>query len=61
MPHLNGRHTIFGQCEPVSLVEKIARVPRDPSNDKPFQAVRLTHVKIVKPGEAAKPAADKKK
>jgi peptidyl-prolyl cis-trans isomerase A (cyclophilin A) len=60
-PHLNGRHTIFGQCEPVSLVEKIARVPRDPSNDKPFQAVRITHVKIVKPGEAAKPAADKKK
>ncbi len=59
-PHLNGKHTIFGQCEPSSLIEKIARVPRDPSNDKPFQPVRITHVKIVKPGEATA-AADKKK
>ena len=58
-PHLNGRHTIFGQCEPVSLVTKIAQVPRDPSNDKPFQPVRITHIKIVQPGAAA-PAPAKK-
>ncbi len=56
-PHLNNRHTIFGQCEPASLVSKIARVPRDP-NDKPFQPVRITHVKIEQPGAA--PAAEKK-
>jgi peptidyl-prolyl cis-trans isomerase A (cyclophilin A) len=58
-PHLNGRHTIFGQCEPVSLVTKITKVARDPSNDKPFQPVRITHIKIVQPGAAA-PAAQKK-
>lgn len=57
-PWLNGKHTIFGQCEPTSLVTKIANVPRDPSNDKPFQAVRITHIKIT-PGGAA-PAAPKK-
>src|SRR6266496_1719072 len=35
VPHLNNKHTIFGQCTPVSLVEKIARVPRN-SMDKPI-------------------------
>jgi peptidyl-prolyl cis-trans isomerase A (cyclophilin A) len=50
--HLNGRHTIFGQCEPLSLVTKITKMPRDP-NDKPFQAVRITHVKIIPAGQAA--------
>jgi cyclophilin family peptidyl-prolyl cis-trans isomerase len=58
-PHLNGKHTIFGQCEPASLVTKITKVPRDPSNDKPFQAVKITHIKIVQPGAAA-PTTDKK-
>jgi cyclophilin family peptidyl-prolyl cis-trans isomerase len=58
-PHLNGRHTIFGQCEPVSLVTKITHVSRDPNNDKPFQPVRITHIKIVQPGAAA-PTAEKK-
>src|ERR1043165_7228482 len=52
-PHLNGRHTIFGQCEPVSLVTKIAHVGRDMSNDKPITAVRITHIKIVQPGAPA--------
>jgi peptidyl-prolyl cis-trans isomerase A (cyclophilin A) len=58
-PHLNGRHTIFGQCDPVSLVTKITKVARDPSNDKPFQPVRITHIKIVQPGAAAPPAEKK--
>ena len=58
-PWLNGRHTIFGQCGPTSLISKIARVKRDP-NDKPFQPVRITHIKIVQP-DAATPAAAKKK
>ncbi len=60
-PHLNNRHTIFGQCEPMSVVSRIARAPRDP-NDKPFHPTRIVHVAILKPGEAfsatpAKPAA----
>jgi peptidyl-prolyl cis-trans isomerase A (cyclophilin A) len=57
-PWLNGKHTIFGQCEPASLVTKIANLPRDPSNDKPFQAVRITHIKIAPAGAA--PASAKK-
>ncbi len=55
-PHLNGKHTIFGQCDNLDLIQKIARVKRD-ANDKPLTPVRLLHVKIVQPGEAA---ADKK-
>src|SRR5512140_2794434 len=52
-PHLNGKHTIFGQCGPVELIRHIARVPRDPSTDKPFTAVRIQHVEIVQAGAAA--------
>src|SRR5262245_42790636 len=26
--HLNGRHTVFGACEPLDVVKKIARVPK---------------------------------
>ncbi|MGZ4788424.1 MAG: peptidylprolyl isomerase [Terriglobales bacterium] len=63
-PHLNNRHTIFGQCEPMSVVSRIARAPRD-QKDKPFHPTRIVHVVILKPGEAfkastaapAKPAA----
>jgi len=57
-PHLNGKHTIFGQCEPASLVRKIARLPRG-ADDKPLKPVRITHIKIEQAGAAA-PAAEKK-
>ncbi len=50
-------YTIFGQCEPVSLVQKIARMPR--SGESPVNPVRITHVRIVQAG-AATPAAGKK-
>jgi peptidyl-prolyl cis-trans isomerase A (cyclophilin A) len=55
-PHLNGRHTIFGQCGNIDVIKKIANVPRDPI-DKPFKAVRINHITIVKPGEAAPASA----
>ncbi|MGE5113095.1 MAG: peptidylprolyl isomerase [Acidobacteriaceae bacterium] len=62
-PHLNGKHTIFGQCDNVPLVQKIARVPVD-GNDKPLKPIRISHVKIVEPGATAaapaKPAAPKR-
>jgi peptidyl-prolyl cis-trans isomerase A (cyclophilin A) len=56
--HLNGGYTIFGQCdEPsVELVKKIARMARDPSNDKPFRPVKINHVTILKNGIVPKPA-----
>jgi len=63
-PHLNGRHTIFGQCQPVSLVERIARMPSDPNTNRPFNPVRITHIKIIRPGDTGKAAekpADTKK
>jgi cyclophilin family peptidyl-prolyl cis-trans isomerase len=46
--HLTGHYTIFGQCDPaaVELVKKIARMTRDPSNDRPFHPVKITHIEI---------------
>lgn len=57
-PHLNGGYTIFGQCDDatVALVKEIARMTRDPNNDKPFRPVRINHVTIQKGGTASKPA-----
>ncbi len=49
-PHLNGKHTIFGQCGNPDVVKKIARVPADPANNRPFTPVKLIKVTIVKPG-----------
>jgi peptidyl-prolyl cis-trans isomerase A (cyclophilin A) len=47
-PHLNGRFTIFGQCDDasVALVKKIARMPRDKSNDRPNEPVKIEKVTI---------------
>ncbi len=60
-PHLNNRHTIFGQCDDASveLVKKIAQVYRDPQNDRPFTPVVLKHVTIsgIPGAAAAKPVA----
>ena len=61
-PHLNGRHTIFGQCDDasVALVKQIDRMARDPRDDRPFRPVRINKLVIEKPGAAAaKPAVTK--
>ena len=55
-PHLNGKHTIFGQCDNTDLVKQITRLATDPRNDRPFNPPKITHVKIVDPN---KPAAKK--
>jgi len=60
--HLTGHYTIFGQCDDaaVTLVKQIARMTRDPSNDRPFHPVKITHIEIHRAGTpAAKPAAPK--
>ena len=56
-PHLNGHHTIFGQCDAasVALAKKMEAMARDP-NDRPFHPVRIIHVDILQPGAAHKAA-----
>jgi peptidyl-prolyl cis-trans isomerase A (cyclophilin A) len=58
-PALNHGYTIFGVCDPVSLVTQIAGVERAPG-DKPVKDVAMKTVTISrgKPGKA--PKADKK-
>lgn len=56
-PHLNGHHTIFGQCEDNDLVMKIARVAADQETNEPLSPVVIQTIKIVDPRKPApKPA-----
>jgi peptidyl-prolyl cis-trans isomerase A (cyclophilin A) len=56
VPQLDGKHTIFGQCDAHSVVleASIARVPRD-ANDKPQSPVTINHVTIVREGQPMPP------
>ena len=56
VPQLNGKHTIFGQCDAhsVLLVASIARVDRD-ANDKPRTAVVMNKITIVPDGSPIPP------
>ena len=56
-PWLNGKHTIFGQCTPLDLELKIARVPTGARN-MPNDPVTIKKVTISR--GAAKKAASKK-
>ncbi len=55
-PELNGKHTIFGQCDThaVVVVQTIARVEKD-GQDKPLTPVTITHITIVPEGEPLPP------
>ncbi len=46
-PHLDGRHTIFGQCKETELVTSIANAPRGPT-DMPVPPVVIRKVTISK-------------
>ncbi len=56
VPQLNGKHTIFGQCDEhsVLLAASIARVSRD-ANDKPLTPVVVTRITIVRDGQPIPP------
>lgn len=56
-PSLNQQYTIFGQCDPASVLvaESITQVPRN-SQDKPLDPVYLNNVTIVQPGQPMPPA-----
>jgi peptidyl-prolyl cis-trans isomerase A (cyclophilin A) len=50
-PSLNGKFTIWGQCENPDVVKAIANVPRDPG-DTPLTPVHIQHVIIERVGPA---------
>jgi peptidyl-prolyl cis-trans isomerase A (cyclophilin A) len=56
-PSLDQQYTIFGQCDPASVLvaESITQVPRN-SQDKPLDPVYLNKVTIVQPGQPIPPA-----
>ena len=56
-PSLNGHYTIFGQCDPhtVVMAGSIARVERD-GQDKPLTPVLLNKVLILPAGQPVPPA-----
>jgi peptidyl-prolyl cis-trans isomerase A (cyclophilin A) len=55
-PHLNGRHTIFGQCDNMDVVKKIVNAPRG-ANDRPLNPTKINHITIENAGQpAAKPS-----
>jgi peptidyl-prolyl cis-trans isomerase A (cyclophilin A) len=56
VPDLDGKYTIFGQCDAHStlLVASIARVERN-SSDKPITPVVIEHVTIVRDGQPMPP------
>jgi peptidyl-prolyl cis-trans isomerase A (cyclophilin A) len=48
-PHLDNRHTVFGRCQEVDLIKKIARVeksPDDPTGSKPLEDIIVERVVI---------------
>src|SRR5262249_32642746 len=55
-PSLNGGYTIFGQCQDIDLVKKIARMPTG-ANDRPTSPVKITSIKITQPGQKTTGAA----
>ncbi len=52
-PHLNGHHTIFGQCQDLDVVKKIARLATNPQNDRPYDPPKIIRIKIIEPHHAA--------
>jgi len=65
-PHLNDKHTIFGQCDEASveLVKKMARVATDPTNNMPKEPIKINHIAFSGPGvlpvTPSKPATSNK-
>jgi len=48
-PHLDNKHTVFGQCKEIALIKEISRVPKDQRNrSRPATPVTIKHVKIYR-------------
>lgn len=46
-PHLNGRQTVFGHCEPDMLIGRLARVPQTDGN-RPLTNLLIRSIRIVR-------------
>ena len=44
-PHLDGKHTVFGQCKPKVAVE-MSKVKADSRFDKPVEDILINAIKI---------------
>ena len=45
-PHFNGRHPVFGHCEPTDAVYRIARVPQQSGSNRPLTDVVIRSIRI---------------
>ncbi len=52
IPYLNGKHTIFGQCQDLNVIKSIARVPTN--NDMPVKPVVIKTVTVERVGAEKK-------
>jgi len=52
--HLDVSYTIFGECSPVELVKRIARVPQAGGNNRPVTPVVIERVTIEREASASK-------
>jgi hypothetical protein len=50
-PWLDGKYNLFGECQDIDLVKKIARVETG-ANNKPVTPVIIKHIAIVEPHHA---------
>jgi peptidyl-prolyl cis-trans isomerase A (cyclophilin A) len=57
-PHLDGSYSIFGQCIPTEIVNRIARVPQSGApNNRPLTPVVMERVTIERRAGGANAAA----
>ncbi len=51
--YLDGKYTIFGQCQDIDVVKKIARLAADPRTDRPYDPPKIVRIKITDPRHPA--------
>ena len=58
MPELDGRHTVFGGCEPTNVILDISNVPtEDPESERPADPPALERV-VIHRGDRPTPTTD---
>ncbi len=57
--YLDGKYTIFGQCQDIDVVKKIARLAADPRTNRPYDPPKIIRIKITDPHHPAATGAGK--